>query len=67
VVYIRGSTNRIVQFIKLTGRLVPIDNRIKWNSWYKILDILLFLRPYIKAYYQAYKEELKDDILSFKE
>jgi hypothetical protein len=67
VVYIRGSAGRTAQFVKLTGRLVPMDNRTRWNSWYKMLDVLLLLRPHIKAYCLAYEEELEDDILSFKE
>ena len=29
MVYIRGSTNKIAQFIKLIRRLVPINNYIR--------------------------------------
>ena len=32
VVYIRGSPNRIIEFKKLIGRIVLIDNRTRWNS-----------------------------------
>jgi hypothetical protein len=32
-----------------------------------MLDVLLLLRPHIEAYCLAHEEELKDDILSFKE
>jgi hypothetical protein len=32
VVHIRGSASRTAQFVKLIGRLVPIDNRTRWNS-----------------------------------
>ena len=32
VVYIQGSTARADEFIWLAGRLIPLDNRIRWNS-----------------------------------
>jgi hypothetical protein len=67
VVYIRESASKIAQFVKLAGRLVPMDNRMRWNSWYEMLDVLLLLRPHIEAYCQAHEEELEDNILSFKE
>jgi hypothetical protein len=67
VVYIRGSLSKTAQFVQLAGKLVPIDNRTKWNSWYKMLNVLLLLRPHIEAYCLVHEEELEDDILSFKE
>ena len=32
IVYIGGSPARIDIFRKLAGRLIPIDNRTRWNS-----------------------------------
>jgi hypothetical protein len=32
VVYIRGSPSRIVEFRELAGRMIPMDNRTRWNS-----------------------------------
>ena len=52
------------RFKQLTGRLIPIDNCIRWNSWYKMLIVLLNLRPVVEKYYVDYKEELKEDILN---
>jgi hypothetical protein len=48
-------------------RIVLINNRTRWNSWYNILVVLLNLRPIIKKYYIDYKDELKGDILSFRD
>ena len=65
VVHICGSPSRIVQFIQLARRLVPIDNCTRWNSWYDMLVVLLNLRPAIEKYCQDYKEELEQDLLSY--
>ena len=32
VVYIRGSTTRIAEFLELIRRRIPLDNRMRWNS-----------------------------------
>jgi hypothetical protein len=32
VVHIRNSTTRVEEFIFLAGRMIPLDNRIRWNS-----------------------------------
>jgi hypothetical protein len=63
VSYIRSATHT-ARFKQLTGRLIPMDNRTRWNSWYNILVVLLNLRPVVKKYYADYKEELKEDILN---
>ncbi|KAH8751159.1 hypothetical protein BGZ57DRAFT_775118, partial [Hyaloscypha finlandica] len=41
VVYIRRSPSRIARFKALARRLIPLDNRTRWNSWYTILDVAL--------------------------
>jgi len=32
VVHIRGSLARIARFKELARRMIPMDNRIRWNS-----------------------------------
>jgi hypothetical protein len=32
VVHIRRSPGRIEEFHTLVGRIIPMDNRIRWNS-----------------------------------
>jgi len=51
----------------LVIRLILIDNRTRWNSWYKMLRVLLDLRPVVERYCQNYKEELEEDILTPKD
>ncbi len=65
VVYIYSSFAYITRFKELAGRIIPIDNRTRWNSWYNMLTILLNLRPAIEKYCKDYKEELKEDILNY--
>jgi hypothetical protein len=51
IVYIRGLTARIAEFLELVGRRILLDNRIRWNSWYTMLVIALELRPAVKQYF----------------
>jgi hypothetical protein len=34
VVHIRASPQRIAQFKAVAGKMIPLDNRTRWNSWY---------------------------------
>jgi hypothetical protein len=63
VSYIRSAAHT-ARFKQLAGRLIPMDNRTRWNSWYNILVVLLNLRPIVEKYYADYEEELKEDILN---
>ena len=65
MVYIRRSSARIARFKELVGRMIPMDNRTRWNSWYEMLYVLLNLRPIVKKYCLDYKDKLKEDLLSF--
>jgi hypothetical protein len=37
VIHIRGSGNRAAYFRKLARRIIPMDNRTRWNSWHNML------------------------------
>jgi hypothetical protein len=67
VVYIRGSAGRTKEFKELAGRMIPMDNRTRWNSWFNMLVVLLNLRPAVEKYCQDHEEELEDDILTPKD
>ena len=41
-----------------------MDNRIRWNSQYNILLILLSLKTKVENYCNKYKSELQGDLLS---
>jgi hypothetical protein len=64
IVYIRGSPGRTAAFKALAKRLIPMDNRTRWNSWYDMLVVLLNLRPAVEKYCQDHEEELEQDLLS---
>jgi hypothetical protein len=67
VIYIRGLTARIIEFVKLAGRRISLDNRTRWNSWYLILTIALTLRSVVNKYCQNYELDLEDDELILKD
>jgi hypothetical protein len=67
VVHIRGSPGRTAEFRELAGRMIPMDNRTRWNSWYTMLVVLLNLRPAVEKYCQDHEDELEEDILSFQD
>jgi hypothetical protein len=67
VVHIRGSPGRIEEFKTLASRMIPMDNHIRWNSWYNMLVVLLNLRPCVEKYCQDHEDELEDDILTFQD
>jgi hypothetical protein len=65
VVYIRGSSARTARFKELAGRIIPMDNRTRWNSWYEMFLVLLNLRSAVEKYCSDYEDELEEDILNF--
>jgi hypothetical protein len=64
VVYIRGSTTRATEFVELAGRLIPLDNRTRWNSWFLMLLVALDRRGAIERYCQCHEDDLEDDELT---
>jgi hypothetical protein len=64
VVHIRGSSARTDYFRKLTGRIIPMDNRTRWNSWYNMFFIFLELKGMVKKYCEDYESEFKENLLS---
>ena len=64
VVYIGGSSARTNVFRKLAGRLILMNNRMRWNSWYEMLLILLLLKEKVDDYCEKYKSKLEEDLLS---
>jgi hypothetical protein len=50
VIHIRGSAGRTEEFRALTGRMIPLDNRTRWNSWYEMLIVLLDKQEQVEKY-----------------
>ena len=63
VVYIRGSGARAEHFRKLAGRMIPMDNRTRWNSWHNMLEVLLKEKAHIDKYCEDFEHELRKDLL----
>jgi hypothetical protein len=64
VAHIRGSPARTKAFKELAGRMIPMDNRTRWNSWHVMLLIMLELKSEVEKYYNLYEGELQGDLLS---
>ncbi len=64
VAHIRSSPTRIQTFRNLASRLIPLDNRTRWNSWYLMLEIAIQHRDAIDKYTQLYDPELELDELN---
>ena len=60
VVHIRKSANRTTWFKDRAGKIIPLNNRTRWNSWFTILNIAL--EDKVKAGLQLYVEHYQDDI-----
>jgi len=65
VVYICSSPSYIARFRALAGRIIPMDNYTRWNSWFKMLQVLLLLKAYVKEYCVEFKNKLYKDLLDF--
>jgi len=64
LVYVRGSAARIEEFVALVGRMIPLDNRTRWNSWYNMLVIVLEKRSEIEKYIRNHELDLEEDELT---
>lgn len=64
VVHIRGSPARITQFKELAGRMIPLDNSTRWNSWYEMVNVAIEKESAIDTYSKTWFEDLKLDFLS---
>jgi hypothetical protein len=64
IVHIRQSAGRTKEFKDLAGRMVPLDNRTRWNSWFHILYIALKLDTAINNYTKKHFDTLKAEYLS---
>jgi hypothetical protein len=65
VVYICTLAGRTAEWKELARRMILIDNRTRWNSWFIMLEVLLKLEPCVVKYCIDHEEELKDDILTY--
>ena len=64
VIHIRGSAARTAYFKLLAGRMIPLDNRTRWNSWSYMCEVALEYSSAIDTYTKKYFDDLQDDYLS---
>lgn len=64
VTHIRGSAGRTKEFKDLAGRLIPLDNRTRWNSWYHMLYVALQFDGAIDTYTKRHFAILETEYLS---
>ncbi len=50
VVNIRGSGLRTKEFVDKAHRIIPLDNRTRWNNWYYMSMIALELEMHVDFY-----------------
>ena len=61
VVHIRRLGNHTIWFVKYAGKMISLDNRTRWNSWFIMLNIAL--EDQVKASIQLYVENYEDAFL----
>ena len=66
VVYIRSSPVRTAEFRNLAGKLVPLDNRTRWNSWFHLLQASDSLSSQIDSFTKS-NPNLRPDYLGLED
>jgi hypothetical protein len=64
VSHIRGSAGRTKEFKELAGRMIPLDNQTRWNSWYQMLLVADEKAAAIDTYSKNHLTTLQADYLS---
>jgi len=63
IIYIYSSANHIKEFKTLIGRIISLNNWIRWNSWYLMLVIAIKKVGVINTYLKNNFTSLKKDYL----
>lgn len=66
VVHIRSSGLRTKEFISKSCKMIPLDNRTRWNSWYTMISTAISLEMHIDFYVKN-QPDLQRDILESKD
>jgi hypothetical protein len=62
VVHIRASGGRTEEFTKSAGRMIPLDNRTRWNSWYHMGSVAIKLEKEVDFYVKNQPDLKKDSL-----
>jgi hypothetical protein len=69
VIHIRASPTRTNKFEAIAGKSIPLDNRTRWNSWFRMLNITLetkvlnAFRNYTENYIHDGPIDKRDELL----
>jgi hypothetical protein len=63
VIHTRSSAGRIAEFVALARRMVPLDNRTRWNSWSLMLEVALKHDADLDTYSKKHFNDLEQDYL----
>jgi hypothetical protein len=66
-VYSRSSAGRISRFKTIVGRMIPLDNRTRWNSWFISLRTALEVEPQVDQYVKENQDALEEDTITPKD
>ena len=64
IVNIRSSAGRTAEFVALAARMIPLDNRTRWNSWYLSLLVADKHASSIDTYTKNHIDDLSEDYLT---
>jgi hypothetical protein len=61
IIHIYKLANYITWFKDRAGKIIPLNNHTRWNSWFTMLSVAL--EDKVKAELQLYVEHYQDNIL----
>jgi len=61
IIHSQSSPHHTKRLKEILGRSIPLDNYIRWNSWYQILHIALKYEEKIYSYIKESQPELEKD------
>ena len=67
VIYIQASLTCMRQFEDMSKKLIPLDNRTRWNSWWQMISVALNpkIRTGLSLYIEEYQQKIpQEDLLS---
>ena len=67
VVHIQGSSSRTKEFKEYAHRMIPLDNRTRWNSWYQMLVVAIEQAGPIDIYTKNHLSDLETEYLSLQD
>lgn len=54
----RASELLYNKFLDAAGRMIPMDNYTRWNSWYKMSVVACELEGHVDAFVKAHRKEI---------